>query len=253
MEPTVTVTTKIKREKMRIVKNIFFLLGILFFNACYAQQSITGTFVQKDHAASGEGVYYGFDDSLFTVTTYKHLGRKEIARGSYRIKTDTLYLNYKPQIDPAPSKYVFVKRKKFPVPLGMDSTSVDSTTISVKLRVFNKEGKPMQGVSLGLRNKNKETIMAFISDSLGKFPPLSIDDSYIHDFTFVFMGFKPVTINTDTLSGYTSKIKVVLSKSSTYYSDFDGIKSYLIRKKKEDRIILESLEDHKKIVLERED
>lgn len=243
---------KHKKEVMQVVKYTFVILLFLFSSSCIAQ-NISGKYAQKYpvYGASGVGISYSFTQSSFTQITYEHLGIKTLAKGSYQVVGDTLILKYESLRDPAPSYWKFVQKDSLYSLMGDDSFLL-SDGIKVQFRSVNRTGEPRGGANLAVRNKKEEVVTGFVSDSLGYFPKMFFYGDYIQNFKFTFVGRKPVTIKADTLRGHKSKINVILSNSQTYYSDYEGVKKYLIKNSEEDKITLQSLKSNKEIILEKE-
>lgn len=107
------------------VKVIFFLLlvFVMSLNQSVAQIPLDGQYTGSN------GLDYQFSDTSFMVTAYDHMDIKRKAGGHYHISGDTLIFNYESIEDPSPSKYKFIKKKNFDVPLGMKPNSRDTTSI----------------------------------------------------------------------------------------------------------------------------
>ncbi|HLR77227.1 MAG TPA: hypothetical protein VK106_06165 [Balneolaceae bacterium] len=231
------------------------MLLLISANSCAAQKIIKGEYLQKYpvYGVSGISFAYHFTDSSFTKFTYEHLGIKTIAKGTYKIIGDTLILNYNALKDPAPSYWKFIKKDSLLTLMDEESTWL-SQGIKVQFQAVNRKEEPVGGVNLALKDKNDEVIGGFVSDSLGFFSNMFIyGKNYIQKFHFTFIGRKSVIIQADTLRGYKSKVKIVLSNSQTYYSDYNGIEKYLIKDIENEKIVLQNLENNKKIMLIKQD
>lgn len=252
MELIQVETIKIKKGKMGAAKIVIFLSCLMFANICFGQQAFTGTFFRSDQPDSA--IYYNFSHNNFNIFTYTHSYKRIDARGSYSIVGDTLYLNYKPLTKKHASQWKFVEKNAFNFLIGKDdSVSKELASTQVQFQVTHSNGKPLQGINLVLLNKKGQAVTGFVSDTLGYFPVMLFFDDYIKRFRFAFVGYKTLTIEAKKMIGYRSKIQVILSNFYHSYNDFGGTKSYLIKKLNKNKMVLESLENHQKIVLERED
>lgn len=235
---------------MRFVSIYTLLLILINVTSCRAQEIFRGEYIQPNSYLSGEGITYHFTDSSFTKTTYAHLGVETIAKGSYKVSDDTLLLHYRPLKDPSPSYWEFTDKDSLLALMGKDSYLL-TKGIKVQFRSVNKQQESLRGTNLAVRNKKEEVVTGFGADSLGYFPNMFFYGGYIEKFHFSFIGKKPVTIKADTLRGYKADVKIILSDSQIYYSDYDGTKKYLIKRRTNDRIELRSFATNEKIVLEK--
>jgi hypothetical protein len=225
-----------------VSKNIItVLMLIMVCTGCSTlRDNFTGTFYNK--YAMYIGTIYKFSTNNFKRTSTGDLGITTKWRGTYRIEDDTLILNYIPLKDPDPSLYKFIKRK--PVNGTSDGT--------VQFLVVDKAGKPLIRTEMVTRNVSQKILNGYVADSLGYFPKLPVKKK-VNDYHFFNLGRKQITIPADTLQGYNSKVKVILSDSLTQYSGYSGTNKYLIKKAKRDKIILRSIPKHRRIVLVRDD
>lgn len=234
---------------MQAVK-LTLLLIVLFissFDQSTAQTTITGQYTGNNR------LDYQFTDSSFVVTAYDHIEMQRKAGGFYELSGDTLILEYKPMKDPSPSRYEITSKERFDVPLGMQPTERDTNSIMTDLKIVDYDGQPLQEPILILRNKKDEVVMSFSSDTAGAYPPLHIQDEYIASIKIQSLQFKPISIPTDSLRGYQSQLKVILSKSRTYYSQQKDTLKYIFQKKDEGRVILDGVEKNQRIILQRKD
>lgn len=242
-----------KKEKMQVVRTILFSLVVLMLHfSCVGQKQITGTFERTASIATkGRGVVYFFNDRYdFEKMEFMHLGYKKKYKGTYAINSDTLILNYKPYNLELP-KYEIINSQPIEGPLGSNEKKVVEAFLT-KIRVVNEEGKPLVGVNLILRNEKKEVIMGFSSNEKGQFPELSINDRYIADLVFSFLGFQDEVIKTEVLYGTITEIVLNLYQGIEY-SSFGGTEEYVILDYSLNRIVLSSVEnqDRGMIVLDR--
>jgi len=119
------------------------------------------------------------------------------------------------------------------------------------LQVFNNQKEPQSGVHVTLRNQNNKIVLGFVSDSIGKFPPLIIYDTYIQSINLSFIGYNDVKIATDSLFGKSTKIEVYLEDSSETYTNHVGTYKFLIKHLNADNLELSSLNGGKTLKLKR--
>ena len=222
------------------------IICCLLFCMCTAQQKISG-----DYSHRGIAEVFHFGDSLFTKIDYSHIGPllKTVSKGSYKLKGDTLYLNYRSLDDQDPSSWRFIKKRSCAINKNL---SQDSLCFQTKFRVVNKKGDPLSETLLILVQENQKS-KAFEADSMGYFPKISQDVRSIKKFWFTNASYKGLTINRNKVIGYKSEVEVILSSSNIGYSEFEGTKVYLIKKVTGNRLVLQSIEGSEIMVLERRD
>jgi|GEM_PF-1493352 len=255
MDETVMEIQAIRKEKMRAVKKASFLF-LIVISGCVTMRfpdTIKGTFFITGDTISNSSFSYQFKDTTFETTSSGDLsGYQDKAGGRYGMAGDTLILNYEPLEDPDPSLYKFLKREPLSATTNANSASREGSNGTVRFQIMNKMDEPVGGVALALRNEAEEILDAFSSDALGNYRELTIPKKKdLHDFRFNYIGSKSVTIPADTLRGHHSKVEIILSDSATSYSNYDGIKKYLIKEAEKNRIVLQRLENNEHIVLVR--
>ena len=180
------------------------------------------------------GMTFSFEqDGTFRKTLYEHLGKKTISGGNYELVGDTLKLNYIRLKATPPNPINILKRERLK---SSSDTSFNSMFSNIK--VCNSEGEPQPGVILVLQNKKKKPVMAFMSDSAGKFPNLSLYDNYVTDLQFSFLGHQEAYLKTDSLFNFQTDIEVRLNDSSLQYENTEQSFSYLIKKPSQEKIEL---------------
>ena len=178
-----------------------------------------------------------------------HLGYKKKYKGTYVINSDTLILNYT-AYNLALPKYKIINSQPIEGPLGSDEKKIVEAFFT-KIRVVNEEGKPLVAVNLILRNEKKEVIMGFSSNEKGQFPELSINDRYIADLVFSFLGFQDEVIKTEVLYGKITEIVLTLHQGIEL-SAHEGKEKYLIKSKSLNRIVLTPILEPETSMLEPE-
>lgn len=195
------------------------------------------------------GTTYCFKDSTFKTVTPLHFAEKKIAKGTYTIKKNVLSMHFKPITNPPESNFEFISRAKRSAPPS--SSLKDASGFNVRFEIVNTRGTPIEGAVLALYEKSDSTLMGFKSDSSGVFPELFMVNNSIRKFQFSFLGHEEFTMKADTLTGFNSDVRIILSDLATY-STFGGTKKYLIKESEKGRIVLQALEDDEKIILKRE-
>ena len=109
----------------------------------------------------------------------------------------------------------------------------------------------MSGVNLLLRNKDKDVIMAFMSNDKGFFPNLSIYDRCINELHVSALGKQETSIKTDSLFGFRTRIKIFLEDASKIKISKETTEKYLIKKMTDQEIELLSLDGQELVLLER--
>lgn len=247
MEPIPMEITNHKKAKMQVVKYCIIIIFTLFYQSS-AAQGLQGTFYGDD------GLIYNFNEDTFkTVTRYVGFhSEKEVAKGSYSIAENTLFLNYEPIINHPKPTFKFIEKEPIYNRAKEDTLSKDAL-ISVHFKIVGGNNEPIVPQPIvQLRNKENQAIQGFSADTLGHLSEIFIFGPFKGYFYFTSLANEELKIWADTLSGYKSIVKVMLPERTTY-SIHDGTKKYLIEERTEDRIVLQSLEDNKKIVLERKD
>ncbi len=208
------------------------ILLILIIVGCVTtallERGIKGFYVEKDSPVGISSTYH-FNDGTFEIISYEHLNIQKKFGGSYQISGDTLILDFESLTDPDPSSYTFIDRKPASTPVNLDSSFQESNLGSVKFHVVNQNDKPLIRTILISRDNSKNKIKTYLPDSLGYFPKISLTVEKPHDFKFIHLGRKTLIMPADTVVGGHSKVKVTLSDSTTYYSDYNNIKKYLIK------------------------
>ncbi|RKS55770.1 hypothetical protein BC962_0740 [Gillisia mitskevichiae] len=226
---------------MQLFKHAIFITLTFFCFSLIEAQEISGEYKLFDSKiiASDIGVVYNFNENgTFTNITHEHLGEKTISRGDYYINNDSLILNYKKLEGENKKSLEFIKKKK------LDSQD----RFFADLQIFNSKNFPQSGVNMLLQNKNKKNVMAFSSDENGKFPALVITDNYIQYLTFSFIAHRALTINTDTLFGYDTAIKVNLEDSAETYSNHEGTYAFIIKNLNSEGLELLALKNQKETI-----
>jgi hypothetical protein len=214
-------THKLKMERMQVVK-IHILLLFIFFCIEGKGQTIKGDFKLINSSTSVEdiGIMYSFEpNGIFRKIIYEHLNKRTISGGNYRIKEDTLILDYKSLKQDSAKNLVYIKKEKLK----------DSTRFFSNIQILNSKGNPQAGVNLLIKNKDEVIVMGFSSNNEGEYPTLSIYDSYIQYLTFSFLGHQEISINTDSLFGLNTKIRVQLESSSVSYTNTTKSLRYLFK------------------------
>lgn len=228
--------------KIKIIFLLFFILG---FNGY--TQDISGKFQRTDPstAARGIGVQFFFKENLkFEKIEFKHLETQEISHGSYLITNDTLILHYEKYQEPYGNVVEITEKEK------IESNS-EATPLYTLIKVFEKPGKPKPGAIMVIRNKNQKIVMAFMSDSEGFFPNLSIHDNYIEDFQISALGKQETVINTDTLFGFRTNIIILFEDASKTKISKETTEKFLIKEITDHEIELLSLEGQELVLLKK--
>lgn len=231
---------KTNKEKMPVTKKGF-LIGLLLIltigcsTTTSVQKKIKGKFYPKLNYYNGESsFYYQFSDSTFTTRTSMNLDMVDHAGGTYRIAHDTLFLDYEPLQKLKSLTYRIIGQETIQPLAGQSNDTLGSVDFSV----VDRKGKPIQSANALMRNRSEKMIKGYGADSLGHFPTFSISNK-AHDFYFFFVGRHPVTIPADTLAAYDSEVEVLLTGIT--YSQYDGIKKFLIKEAERDQIVLQPL------------
>lgn len=235
---------------MQAVKKnvVFFLIIILGYSA--HSQKINGEFRRTDPsiAAREIGVKFIFNEDFgFERTEFKHLGTQQKSHGSYQISEDTLTLNYEKYQEPFGNSIEIIKEKI----KSVSESDIANLPLYSLIHVFEASGIPKSGVNLLLRSGDQEVVMAFMSDKEGFFPDLSIYDRYIEDFQISALGKQETVIDTDTLFGFRTRIKIIFEDSSKTKISKETTEKYLIKKSSDHKIELLSLDGDEFVVLKR--
>ena len=243
---------KHKKERTLAVKNkiIFLLLIISSYNFNCQSQTIIGEFKRIDPATAARdiGVKFIFEEnSRFEKIEFKHMGTKEKSHGSYSISNDTIILEYEKYESSERRKVKMIQKKQ----ISTTSTMTNNLPLYSSIQVLGKSGNPESGANLVLRNSGKKTIMAFMSDSNGYFPDLNIYDKYVEEFQVSALGQDEIIIRTDSLFGFTSKIKIHFQDSSVLRKSKEATEKFLIQKISDDELSFISLEKNELVLLKR--
>lgn len=228
--------------KKNLLIFLFFLLGWSGYT-----QSITGKFQRTDPATAARdiGVQFFFKKNFkFEKIEFKHLETQEKSHGSYLIVNDTLILHYEKYQKPYGNVVEITEKKKI-------KSNSDAAPLYTLIQAFEKPGKPKPGVIMVIRNKDKETVMAFMSDSEGFFPNLSIYDNYLGDFQISALGKQETIIGTDSLFGFRTNITILFENSSKTKISKEATEKFLIKEMTDREIELLSLEEQELILLKK--
>ncbi|WP_349526476.1 carboxypeptidase-like regulatory domain-containing protein [Reichenbachiella sp. MALMAid0571] len=132
---------------------------------------------------------------------------------------------------------------------GSDISGIKSASVSIK--IIDKAGNPIAGVSLALNNSDKKPVLGFLSDNEGKFPQLSIQDEYISLLRFSMIGYQEIDIKMDELFDFICYIDVILADSDIRYIQKEEVEKFLVKEKSEGRIVMLSIPENRRVVLEK--
>lgn len=229
-----------------MINKLFFTVIFTFLYSVSLGQIPLGEY----EGDNGYTYYFKINTFKTTPNVFGFHGSNEIAKGKYRIENNILFLNYNPIKDHPRAHFEFIKKEPIYDNLKPD-TLFKSNIFYVHFQIFETHQKPIYpSAILLLKNEKDQTIYGFSSDSLGHIPEIFSFGNFEGYFLFTSLGNEQFKINTDKLSGYKSSVKVILPKRRTY-SDFDGIKKYLIKQIGRDKIVLKSIESKETLVLKR--
>lgn len=235
-------TQKIKKGQMQVARIIIFMVFTLFVFNKSNGQIISGEFKVIDNLSSVKeiGITYNFKpNGIFRHVIHEHMNKKTISGGNFKTKGDTLILDYKPLKKKILAGLSYLKKKDLQ----------DSNRFFSNIQVVNSKGNPQAGVNLLIKNRDENIVIGFSSNNQGKYPTLSIYDSYIQYLTFSFLGHREITINADSLFGLETKLRVQLQDDSVIWADTKKSVRFVF-KKSTDGLKLNPLDGYKKAPLQ---
>lgn len=168
--------------------------------------------------------------------------------------------SYTPPTLPDPPEDIILHYEKYQEPYGNDveitekkkiKSNSEATPLYTLIQVFEKPGRPKPGAIMVIRNKNQKIVMAFMSDSEGFFPNLSIYDNYIEDFQISALGKQETIVSTDTLFGFRTNIIILFEDASKTKISKETTEKFLIKEITDHGIELLSLEGQELILLKK--
>jgi len=126
--------------------------------------------------------------------------------------------------------------------------SKDKLESNIALDSNLSKNKPV--VILTLESKDKTPVISFMSDNKGEFPKINLYDKYVKFFKFSFLSMRELIIDSETLFGYKTDLKIVLDEPLKNIRDTNITKKYIIKRStsSSDEIRLISIQDKSKIV-----
>lgn len=225
---------------MKDAKFLLFTLLITFSSIVNAQ-SVSGKYQQVDQKllAKNFGIEYNFLNGKVKKIKYLHLGNQIIHKGSYKIIGDTLLLSFKDTTS---------ENLKFHTEIIKKEKLNSSETLEAEIFIENKGTNNLPPTNLILQSESKEAIMAFMSDNNGLFPKLNVYDKYIKYLHFSRISSTEMSIETDSLFGYRSLIKIQMNDSKNFFDKSNSDIKYIIQKNSTNMIILKPLNENDAII-----
>ena len=228
---------------MQIAKTTIIIFFVCFFEGLSAQ-TLVGSFQRTNDFDVGVGITFN-SDSTFTETTYQHMGGKLIAKGYFSFEGDILNLHYEAV---TANKDIQIKKERMERNSGADTIF----SLSAEIKMQNKDGTPKPGPTLVLQNKQKEPVLAFMTNDDGSFPPISLHDPYVAYFQISYLANETVEIATDSLFGYRSEISIVFDDSNVEFGRENRVEKWILESWSPGRLVFREAEKGELIVLERE-
>ncbi|WP_282018154.1 hypothetical protein [Salegentibacter mishustinae] len=177
------------------VSIITFLLTLPTF-----AQGISGKYERKDNSPIiEEGTVINFEKNFFKEITTGHLGISSVRKGNFKVKGDTLILNFQE----SPEEAVVISKK---TKINQNNISQEFLT-NLFININFREGKKRQDVIIQFKEKNKK----FIAMPVRAKNTFSLYNNKIKSFTVSSLGMNDVLVDLKPLLGFSTIIEIYLS------------------------------------------